>query len=529
MVALPLLHRLQPSITPAEVFAFDAPFSAFDFVSSRFGSRSSVHRAFSLARADGKCKTVAVERIDALGLLADDNAELAAMGFAGGNDIFRISFWRHEFKSLEALDASCSDNLIGYLIVKCDGDKFTDGQWYVFESVFRKYAHPHNCVNREARYSVRVGPSVFEIPGVLYCQQNGLNKACAHVALRSLLSRLVPDGDVAYSRINEIASAHAKGNPYNPRDGLTTAQIKAVLDAFKVSYCDMDYEAAERDGIGDIRRIHPYQNDLYAGVESGYGALLGFKLGDPSNPVSKHIIPFYGHTFNKDTWVTDAENSYFQIGADAGYIPSLNWTSSFIGHDDNFGSNFCVPRLYVEPEQVDYVAALYPNGVRLMGSDIALLALPILSELYSAIPSGNKWLARLKDAFACSIPQVVFRSVCIEREKYFDALENCRDWEGNVESRALVNAFRTVLFPRMFQVVEVSVPQLFAANERKIGDIVLDATAEFPNESSAIGGMPFLFARLPGIYCMLDKSSDNGSLFTTMPSSLVSHVSLLTI
>ena len=521
-----LSHRLQPSVAPAEVFAFDAPFSAFDFVSSRFGSCPSVHRAFSLARADGKCKTVAVERIGAVGLLADDNAELAAMGFVGGNEILRISFWRHEFKYLEALEDSKSEDLIGYFIAKCDGDKVTAGRWYVFESVFRKYAHPHNCVTRQARYNVRVGPSVFEVPGVLFCQQNGLNKSCAHVALRSLLSRLVPDGDVAYSKLNEIARANRQGDSYHPCDGLTTAQIKAVLDAFSVSYCDMDYEAAERDGLGDIRKIHPYQNDLYTGVESGYGALLGFKLGDPSNPVSKHIIPFYGHTFNKDTWVTDAENSYFQIGADAGYIPSLNWTSSFIGHDDNFGSNFCVPRLYVKPEQVDYVVALYPNGVRLMGSDTALLALPILSELYSAIPSGNKWLVRLKDAFAGSIPQVVFRSVCIDAEKYFDTLENCRDWEGNAEDLRLVNAFRKVKFPRVLQVVEVSVPQLFAANERKIGDIVFDATVEFSNKCST---MPFLFARLPGIYCMLDEPSDNGSLFTTMPSSIVSHVSLLAI
>ena len=450
------------------------------------------------------------------------------MGCVGGGVSYRVSFWAKPIE-LKAISKARSEDLIGYFIAKCDGEVPSLGRWYVFESVFRKYDHPHNCVARAATYCIRVGDGVFEISGVLYCQQNGLNKACAHVALRALLSRLSPDGDVAYSRINEIARSVSGGETeYNPRDGLTTVQIEAVLDAFGVAYCDMDYEAAEAKGIDEIRKIHPYQNDLYAGVESGMGALLGFKLGDPANPVSKHIIPFYGHTFNKDTWVTDAENFYFKIGINAGYIPSVNWTSSFIGHDDNFGSNFCVPRLYVKPEQVDYVAALYPRGVCLTGSALDSLALPILSELYRHIPTGNKWLARLKTAFAGKVPQIVFRTVCVEVSKYFDALEKDVDWEGKTEDPSLVQAFKKVEFPKLLQVVEVSVPQLFAANERKIGDIVFDAGGEMPDEYSSINELPFLFARLPQIYFLIDRRSGEINKFSTIPSLIVSHVPVLT-
>lgn len=521
-------HRTPPPLGVPEVYPFDAPFSAFDFVEETFGGCPSIRRAFSLARASGECQAVVVEKIAATGLIQDENDELASMSFIGGDDCLRVSFWKVGFSSHKDVEAAESSALIGYFIAKCDGKTLDSKSWHVFEAVFRKYNHPHNCVARAASYSVRIADKVFDLPGVLYCQQNGLNKACAHVALRALLSRIVPEGDVSYSKINAIAR-NAVEDPagYNPGDGLSTRQIESVLDAFNVSYCDMDYEAAESDGVRDIRKIHPYQNDLYAGVESGMGALLGFKLGDPVNPVSKHIIPFYGHTFNKDTWVTDAENSYFKIGSSVGYIPSDNWTSSFIGHDDNFGSNFCVPRLYVKPEQVDYVAALYPSGVRLTGSALGGLALLILSEIYAHIPVGNKWLSRLKEAFSGPVPQVVFRTVCLESAKYFSTLAKDSDWNGRHEDPRILQAFSTVSFPKYFQVVEISLPQLFAANERKIGDIVFDAGSVMPDRYSTINELPFIFARLPQIYFLMSGKDREINCFSTMPSSIVSHVPVL--
>lgn len=522
------IHRVSPPLEFPEVYSFSAPFSSFSFVESRFLGCRSIRRAFSLARSTGKCRTLVIERIGLNGLLAEENEELASLGFFGGRDVFRVSFWRSAFNRPDSIAKLLSEDLIGYFIAKRDGKTEEAAQWYVFESVFRKYDHPHNCVSRPTKYVLNVGEKQFSVQGVLYCQQNGLNKACAHVALRSILSRMVPDGDVSYSNINTIASKVPGCINQKPSEGLSTEQIKAVLEAFKVPYCDMDYDAAEAKGIHDIRHIHPYQNDLYAGVESGYGALLGFRLGNPERPISRHIIPFYGHTFNKDTWVTDAENFYFNIGEGAGYVPSVNWTSSFIGHDDNFGSNFCVPQLYVKPEQVDYVAAIYPHGVDLMGSDIALLALPILSELYPAMPSGNKWLSRLKAAFSGSVPKVVFRTICIETAKYFDKLAKCRDWDGHIEAADLIAVFLKARFPKWIQVVEVSLPQLFAANERKLGDIVFDAEHPRRYVGSDISKTPFLFARLPGSYFMLDLQSGGDNRFSAFPSLIKSHVPVLT-
>ena len=146
------LHRATPPLESPEVYPFSAPFSAFDFVESRFGGCRSIRRAFSLARSTGKCRTLVIERIDLNGLLAEENEELASLGFFGGRDVFRVSFWQSTFSCPDSIAKLLSKDLIGYFIAKRDGKTEGTARWYVFESVFRKYDHPHNCVSRPTKY-----------------------------------------------------------------------------------------------------------------------------------------------------------------------------------------------------------------------------------------------------------------------------------------------------------------------------------------------------------------------------------------
>ena len=52
-----------------------------------------------------------------------------------------------------------------------------------------------------------------------------------------------------------------------------------------------------------------------------------------------HAIPIFGHTFNNDTWVADADATYFELSKDVGYMRSDSWLGNFIVHDDNHGPN----------------------------------------------------------------------------------------------------------------------------------------------------------------------------------------------
>jgi len=495
-------------------------------VEENFQSEHAIHRCFSLARSFS-AQTLIIEHIPALGLISQENGELIQMGFSPDlNKLLRLSFWKSVVPDENSIRNLDDGGLIGYAILKCDptpAGKAFENRWYVFEAIFRKYEHSHNCVPGKVGYQVRIGEKQFTIDGVLYCQQNGLNKACAHVALRSLLSRLVKDRDISYTDMNLIAAPLA-GSTFDPGDGLSVLQMQAILRHFKVAFKDIDYEQAEINNA-DVRATQPYQKYLYAGVESGGGGLLGFKLNGPMAPDGYHIVPFYGHTFNKDTWVPDAQASYFNIGGKVGYIPSESWTSSFIGHDDNFGANFCVPRLFVRPEHVQYVVEITKNGVAYSGIVAEAQALNFLYSLYDYMDSNSLWQKRLAFYSRPSVQKVVLRAVSVTREQYLTHLQTIFDWDGNQEDKGVLSDLAGLL-PLMLWVVEVSLLHLFPANERKLGDIVLDAT-RVPNSEIEMDLGLFVLARLPGQYCLNSGTANKDPDFAVFPSSLLSHVELM--
>ena len=513
-------HRLVPPNT-ITVESFLPPFSSFDWVEQHYAGTPAIHRCFSLARSFD-CKTLVVETIPPVGLIADENEEIRSLELPhqqGG--LFRLSFWSAEISSETSTSKMAPESLVGYAILKEDvieDESESHKQWHVFEAVFRKYEHAHNCVPEAATFAICVHDTRFSLKGILYCQQNGLNKACAHVALRSLLSRLVPEGDLSYTEMNAVARASGDSD-YQPGNGLNVQQIRAILTHYQINYRDVDYSQATLDDE-NVRQSQPYQKYLYAGIESGCGALLGFSMAGPEAKDEKHIIPFYGHTFNKDTWVPDAQSSYFDIGGGLGYIPSESWTSSFIGHDDNFGANFCIPRLYIQPEQAQYVVELLRPRAEYGGMLAEALSSQILYSICNQIIPATHWQNRL--FYYTDKQHVVLRSVCIDSNTYLDHLRSTPDWNGNHEDSDVVRILADFL-PDLLWMVDISIPHLFPANERKLGEVILDAGKSIQADEEANYGA-FVIARLPDQFVVLDKFEDGNPCFETVPSSIRSHV-----
>lgn len=518
-------HRRIPSLS-ADVIPIGRGFSCFDFVEDRYGDKASIRRCFSLARSFG-FRTLVIELIPSIGLIQDENDELAVLfpSYVCAS-LERLSFWRCAFDTVYGMDAVSADELVGYAIVKRDQiSAKTIDEWHVFDAVFKKYDHSHNCVPCRRAYIVRAGNRELSIPGRLYCQQNELNKACAQVALRSLLAEILPAGDIAFRRINELARSVGRTG-WLPADGLSAAQIRKVLDDLGIGYRDINYGESEKQDP-NIRQTHPYQKYVYAGVESGAGALLGFSLAGPGlSAPGKHIIPFFGHTFNKDTWVPDAQQSYFDVGGGLGYLPSESWTSSFLGHDDNFGPNYCVPRLYVKPEQVDYVSELLAPGCRFSGVQAEAISIRFVYSLYPNIAkSSNRWLRRLAFSADPTVKNIVLRAVSASREQYVAHLKAIEDWDGQREIDTLPELLASIL-PSSLWVVEISIPHLFPANERKLGEVVLDATKPL-DEADPLSFAPFRLARVPTQYLLVSGIKKKAPQFIEVPSALKSHVDLM--
>jgi len=520
-------HR-KVSSNAVEIISTASPFSGFQFVEDYFDSSPAVHRCFSLARSAG-VQTLVFEDIDEAGLVLDENQEIKT--YAPDHvmtGLKRLSFWKSKFKRGVALKSKNDSDLIGYAIIKkdCSPSRGYD-TWHIFESVFTKYPHKHNCMHRAPSSNINVCGYEFSVQGVLYCQQNTLNKVCAHVALRSLLAGRLSAGDISYSKLNSVARSVSAGH-YDPANGLGPVQIRAILDDLGVPFRDVDYVESEKSNP-NIREELPFQKYLYAGVESGAGALLGFKLTGPQAVDAKHIIPFFGHTFNKDTWAPDADASYFQIGASVGYIPSESWTSSFIGHDDNFGPNFCVPRSYVTPDQAEYVVEIIDDGLKFGGVQAEALSLTFLYSLHPYLSSfkNNSWIDRLARDSHPHIQRVVLRAFAVHKDEYISHLSGVKDWDGNVENPDIPDLLTTLL-PEKIWMIEISLPQLFPANERKLGEVVLNPFVSFDSRKP-INYSHFLFARVPELYFFVKDVVSGKPEFMTIPSQITSHTKVLVI
>lgn len=520
-------HRLVHSKNPTLIL-FEQSFSSFTYVDTRYGGENAaIRRLFSIARAH-HARTLMVEEIEPAGIISDENEEIKH--YATDYELKgleRISFWRSTLATLGA-NIFRDEDCVGYAILKHDVvPSRSYDQWHVFEAVFEKYPHEHNCIPNPMEYSVALGSGNISLKGLLYAQQNELNKACAQVALRSLISR-INRHDVSYREINELAR-QVSPEDFDPSKGLSIERIRAILTGFKIDFRDIDYTSS-----GDeYRKRHPYQKHVYAGVESGVGALLGFHFTGPAiqiiqlvqrRAVPRHIIPFYGYTFNKDTWMPEADIAYFRVGERLGYIPSENWTSSFLGHDDNFGPCFCIPRLYISSDKVDYVVELLRPGIKFSGAQAEALALlflySVLNQLNQTGFPENVWLKRLVHHAQRHVQSIILRPIAVERDTYVRHLSSEKDWDQNSEDKAVVDILHDSL-PDALWIVEVSIPQLFPANERKLGDIVLNAETDLSDSQGK--DSPFLFVRLPSCYFFALAAGRSDPNFLTVPSKLMSH------
>lgn len=516
--------------SPADVVctSTEQPFSNFDFVEQHFNGSAPIRRLFSRARTR-KFKTVVVETVPAAGAVADEVAELQQLCPDSYQllGLKRLSFWSEPVADAAALAAMPPAGFLGWAILKHDACSFRGqavNRWHVFESVIPKYNHHHNYAPGAPSIPVQIGhrTGTLALPGWLYCQQNGLNKCCAHVALRTLLTARLEDFDLPYSRINQLLPPPPSGTAADwlPRDGLFPEQIEQVLRGLGVPFESIYYP--QRPEVENARRTLPYQKLLYSGAEAGVGAMLAFKLDGPE-AVGGHIIPVFGHTFNEDTWAPRSEGAYFRLGETIRYIPSEAWLSSFLIHDDNFGSDLCLPKRFVRRRHADYVVALLPFGYACPAYAAEVVASRFF---YSLIPrltkTGNVWLDRLLGFVAQR--ELILRTVPVSKDAYLAHLRQQRDWAKNTEDPALIEALTPILRDRLWM-VEVSVPDLFSSNLRKLGEILLDGgkplTAETLYDSFVVG-------RFPGRYLLfLGHDANQKPEFVAVSSALASHTALL--
>lgn len=493
------------------------PFSLFQFAEDLAVGAAPVRRLLTLAR-QREASFIVVEALEAVDDVLEENRWLKdRYSDYENSELLRLSIWKAEQSPTDLMEGFLGDHCVGYALLKRDcipSSSYDD--WHIYEAVLRKYPHSHNYCHAVADFFFRIGEKECSIRGCLYAQQNGLNKACAQVAIRSVVATRLGRADLSYIKINRYAE---EVEPVNkPGDGLNTKQISHVLCRLGLNHVPIDYGMSPQ-----LKTALPFQKLVYSGIESGAGALMVFNMQGPDAPDDVgHIIPCFGHTFNEDAWAPQAQAAYFQIGETIRYIPSRAWASSFIVHDDNFGANLSIPVTYLKPDQVSYVAEILPEGFAYTGALAEIASADYFYSILPNLPEGeNIWLDRLLGYVANQ--KLILRCVAISRERYIRELESMVDWDGKKEDGKVIESLREQGSGFLWM-VEVAIPELFSTNKRKLGEILMNAEIAPDPES---GHENFVLARLPSLYVFIVGVDDEQNpVFLTTPSKIQSHTDL---
>ena len=508
-----------------KTICLDRSFSNFTFVEQFIGECVALRRIFSQARRTG-CHTLVIEAIDNADDIIRENADLErhpSVGPLQNVQTFRLSFFTLPFtENLLPTDLNDS-NFIGYAVVRKVQAISGWNRIWTYESVIRPERIANNFIRRTPVWQCRILGRNLTICGYLYAQQNAVTNCCAHVAIRSAAASFAPR-NILYQEMNALIGGYAG-------PGLTTNQMVQILEHAGASCFVGSFDvSSSTDPAFEI----PFQKYIYGSIESGYPAIIFFGVGGHGE---YHAIPAIGHTFNQDNWVPRAERGYFSIGERIQYIPSESWLSMFICHDDNFGSNYCIPRHYLHTGSetacqecksgtdkkahqacVCYVIGTFPAAVKINPVAAEAIGADFLFELKNHIPAdGNEWITRL--ARTADRHKLVLRPILVTPEEYSSHLAAVRGWSGAQISKPLLNALEN-LTDEWFWLVELSVSELFAANKRKIGEVLIRATVEYDSQRPFDS---FVIARLPGYFALYNENTAN---FAFVPSGVEDHVEL---
>lgn len=485
-------------------------FSNFRYLDEYFQYSPVLRRIFSLARKLGY-QSLLVEQIlerDS-DLLALENADLKiAQPNFSQSLVLRLSFWLCPKGT-----PNPEDHFLGYAVVKMD--HFDDEEpliQHVYESVLKqpRTSQENNFVHCEKKFTVNTAIGKCTVKGVLYAQQNRRTFACAHVALRTILTSTTGE-DISYHEINMIAGM----KPVQGKEGLDPPEIEAVLSAKSLSFGTIRHRPHIKKDGEVLKYPGEFQRDLYGFIESGAPAMLGFEVRPRRKQPSNHVIPVFGHTFNDDTWVPEAKKSYFpKAGA---HYSSEAWLSAYIAHDDNFGPYFCLPRHFLQKRQFRLLVGINRFPTKMHAVDVETVAFDYLKHMVKALPPNPcGWYRRLNVYVSLGI--VVLRTLMVSRQEYVWHIRNLECYDGLELEDTAINELEAHL-PEYFWMVEVAAPELFSTTRRKFGDVLFSAKEAIPKTYSSV-----LAARLPGtVVRMTDKG------FEATRTEVIGHSTLIKI
>ena len=454
--------------------------------------QASLLRTLSLARKlDFSCMLLDEIASTDSKVLAEENSAIAKeKSDYIESKVYKFSF----FKNVVEENQIRPEHFLGYAVFKTDYFRNREPFGYIFESVMsppRDHIQ-NNFLHCRRRYSVTnsIG-SGFIVEGALYAQQSTYSFVCAHVALRTVLACVLPEGDISYSTIAQLSKS---------RNGLEPDEMSCVFNGLGIQYQKLAFEPSNKKE--SISADIDFMKIMYGHVESNCPVILGFEgTPDRQGKSRRHVVPVLGHTFNEDSWVPPSNRAYF--GHTLSYHPSEQWLSSHLIHDDNFGAYYCVPKNFITRDNFRLLFGISSNHLALQANKAEAIALGWLYQYAVKLPAqdneNNRWF-NLFQIYA-TLGLLVLRPIFVSKKDYLAHLCCSLDViSGEHVETDTVNRCHQSL-PEEFWMVEVSSPELFSVTRRKFGEIILSPGSC----GNAFDRGSFLMLRLPGLFGLMNR------------------------
>jgi len=467
-------------------------------------------RIFSLARKLN-FQSVLVDEI-ACGecpQLAEENTVLKLVDDKySHSQVYKFSFFGKE-------GPSCPPVFLGYAVYKIDHYRGGRPFGHVYEAVLSppRTKNENNFLHCKRRYLVaNSSGSDYHVTGALYAQQNGKTFVCAHVALRTALSCLLPEGDISYSAIRTMAGSGKGLEPEQiervfQNSGISLFFNKQAYEP-KTRQCPTDQQPCPADHL--LNNTIDYNKELYGFTESRVPSLLGFKLANGR----RHIVPVLGHTFNEDSWVPSSNQNYFSN--DFRFFSSEQWLSSHLIHDDNFGPYFCLPRHFLQKSDFRLLYGISYDKSSLFSSEAEAAALAFFHRARNLLLTHG-FSSLWTELFIAFKDFLVLRAIFTSRESYLHHLRTGLESDvSNADEATVISAIEKLL-PEKFWMVEASTIELFPVTRRKFGEVIL---APSDPEDGVAWNSSFIMMRLPGCYFLRNR---DGGEWIRQKSTVTGH------
>ncbi|QHO77781.1 hypothetical protein ACH79_39445 [Bradyrhizobium sp. CCBAU 051011] len=371
------------------------------------------------------------------------------------------------------------DHMVGQVVVltypSASGPKS-----YVFDAIMRVPARwqdgheiplVNRCVPKAQTFYRRAGGCRYAVARAYYCQENDVSRGNVQAALRIAIRSIEGISSVDDDKLSK--AAHPKG--------IVDVIVKTLKNR------GYGYNLYEIDGVTSADEVW---TAICSFIESGNPPLL--VVSGKRN--QSRIIPVLGYTLNTDEWHPDGSMSHPK--RQSGWFSSSQWIDHVVIHDTVLGPYFCMSRAWLA-EQLSraanagmkprlVIAPIWTPQVKVSPVYAEQLAGQYLDIWVRRVAEVNAGTGRWWDYLCQNGSNVVLRTTFISSQDYQVHLQKLDD---KIQSRGESVAtwispgggeplsFRSFMnsLPANFWICEISMPQLYGGNRKKLGEILIDS------------------------------------------------------